>query len=185
MVQIQEETEKDSEAYKEGQHNICEIGKERIRRAGKKILGENKDKEGVENLDTGFRVYRLDSSNMKDVYYHPTEVTQVGLFELMSNIKEDRTPEDLLAQVMLDLGLTLDLPIETRTVAGSTVYFVAGNSLVACFDEKVDFAIVDELAPLSPLKVVFRDNSFRSDADRINFETRFEKLSPDTVLQVL
>lgn len=122
---------------------------------------------------------------MKDVYYHPTEVTQTGLFELTSNIKDDRTPEDLLAQVMLDLGLTLDLPIETRTVAGSTVYFVAGNSLVACFDKKIDFAIVDKLAPLSPLKVVFRDNSFRSDADRINFETRFKKLSPDTVLQVL
>jgi adenine-specific DNA-methyltransferase len=185
MVQIPEKTDKESEAYKAGYPNISEIGKERIRRAGKKIIDENKDKEWIEKLDIGFRVYKLDDSNMKDVYYHPTSVKQSALFELTSNIKEDRTPEDLLAQVMVDLGLTLDLPIETRSVAGSTVYFVAGNSLIACFDEKIDFAIVDELAPLSPLKVVFRDNSFRSDADRINFETRFKKVSPDTVLQVL
>ncbi len=185
MVQIPEETQKDSDARKAGYKNICEIGKERIRRAGKKILEENKDKEGIENLDTGFRVYRLDSSNMKDVFYHPTEVTQAGLFDLTSNIRDDRTPEDMLAQVMLDLGLTLDLPIETRTIAGSTVFLVAGNSLVACFDEEVDFSIVDEIAWLNPLKVVFRDSSFQSDADRINFETRFKKLSPDSDLRVI
>lgn len=185
MVQIPEETDKDSEAYKAEYKNICEIGKERIRRAGKKILEENKNKEGIENLDTGFRVYRLDSSNMKDVFYHPTQVTQAGLFDLTSNIKDDRTPEDILAQVMLDLGLTLDLPIETRTIAGSRVFLVAGNSLVACFDEEVDFSIVDELASLNPLKVVFRDSSFQSDADRINFETRFKKLSPDSDLRVI
>ena len=185
MVQIQEETEKDSEAYKEGYHNICEIGKERIRRAGKKILGENKDKEGVENLDTGFRVYRLDSSNMKDVYYHPTEVTQVGLFELMSNIKEDRTPEDLLAQVMLDLGLTLDLPIETRTVAGSTVYFVAGNSLVACFDEKVTQDVVKAIALNKPVYAVFRDNGFANDTVAANCEQIFKTYSPDTKVKVI
>ena len=179
MVQIPEETDK------AGYQNICEIGKERIRRAGKKIVEENKDREGIEKLDTGFRVYRLDSSNMKDVFYHPTQVTQAGLFDLTSNIKDDRTPEDILAQVMLDLGLTLDLPIETRTIAGSRVFLVAGNSLVACFDEEVDFSIVDELAGLSPLKVVFRDSSFQSDADRINFETRFKKLSPDSDLRVI
>ncbi len=164
---------------------LTELGKERIRRAGKKILEENKDKGGIEKLDTGFRVYRLDSSNMKDVFYHPTEVTQAGLFDLTSNIKEDRTSEDILAQVMLDLGLTLDLPIETRTIASSRVFLVAGNSLVACFDEEVDFSIVDELAGLTPLKVVFRDSSFQSDADRINFETRFKKLSPDSDLRVI
>jgi adenine-specific DNA-methyltransferase len=185
MVQIPQETDKDSEAYKAGYKNICEIGKERIRRAGKKIIEENKGKEGIENLDAGFRVYRLDSSNMKDVFYHPTEVRQDRLFEMESNIKDDRTPEDILAQVMLDLGLTLDLPIETRMIAGSTVFLVAGNSLVACFDEEVDFSIVDELAWLSPLKVVFRDSSFQSDADRINFETRFKKLSPDSDLRVI
>ena len=185
MVQIPEEVSKDNPGFKKWYTNICKVWKERIRRAGRKIIEENKDKEGIEKLDTGFRVYRLDSSNMKDVFYHPTEVTQAGLFELTSNIKDDRTPEDILSQVMLDLGLTLDLPIETRMIAGSTVFLVAGNSLVACFDEEVDFSIVDELAQLTPLKVVFRDSSFASDADRINFETRFKKFSPDSDLRVI
>ncbi len=185
MVQIPEETDSSSEAYKAGYKNICEIGKERIRRAGKKILEENKDKPGIEKLDIGFRVFRLDSSNMKDVYYHPTQITQAGLFDLESNIKDDRTSEDVLAQVMLDSGLTLDLPIERKTVSGNTVFFVAGNSLVACFDENVDFSLVDEIAKSEPLKVVFRDSSFRTDADRINFETRFKKLSPETDVRVI
>lgn len=185
MVQIPEETDKDSNARKAGYKNICEIGKERIRRAGKKIIEENKDKEGIENLDIGFRVYRLDTSNMKDVYYHPTEVTQDSLFDMESNIKPDRTPEDILAQVMLDLGLTLDLSIEKRVIHGSTVFYVAGNSLVACFDEHVDFALVDSIAQDKPLRVVLRDSSFSSDADRINFETRFAKLSPETDIRVI
>lgn len=185
MVQIPEETDKESEAYKAGYSNICEIGKERIRRAGKKIVEENKDKEGIENLDIGFRVYRLDTSNMKDVYYHPTEVTQDRLFEMESNIREDRTGDDLLTQVMLDLGLTLDLPIEKRVSHGATIYSVACDSLIACFDDHVDFALVDEIASLRPLRVVFRDSSFQSDADRINFETRFSKLSPETDIRVI
>lgn len=185
IVQIPEETDPSSEAYKAGYKTICEIGKERIRRAGKKILEENKDKPGIDKLDVGFRVFRLDSSNMKDVYYHPMEVSQAGLFEMESNIKEDRSNEDLLAQVMLDLGLTLDLPIESRKIAGNTVFFVANNSLVACFDEGVDFSLVDEIAKCEPLKVVFRDSSFRTDADRINFETRFKKLSPETDVRVI
>ncbi len=165
--------------------NICELWKERIRRAGKKIFEENKDKEWIDQLDIGFRVLKLDSSNMKDVYYHPTQITQAGLFELTSNIKDDRTSEDLLTQVILNLGLTLDLAIEKKTVAGHEVFFVAGNSLVACFDENVDFSIVDELAKSEPLKVVFRDSSFRTDADRINFETRFKKLSPESDVRVI
>lgn len=185
MVQIPEETDPTSEAFKAGYKNICEIGKERIRRSGKKILEENKDKPGIEKLDVGFRVFRLDSSNMKDVYYHPTQITQAGLFELESNIKEDRSGEDVLAQVMLDFGLPLDLPIERKTISGNTVFFVAGNSLVACFDENVDFSLVDEIAKCEPLKVVFRDSSFRTDADRINFETRFKKLSPETDVRVI
>ena len=185
MVQLPEETDKESEAYKAGYPNICEIGKERIRRAGKKIVEENKDKEWIENLDIGFRVYRLDTSNMKDVYYHPTEVSQDRLFEMESNIKDERTPEDILAQVMLDLGLTLDLPVEKRAIHGSTVYYVALNSLVACFDEHVDFSLVDEIASVRPLRVVFRDSSFSTDADRINFETRFAKLSPETDIRVI
>lgn len=164
---------------------LTELWKERIRRAGKKIVEENKDKEGIENLDIGFRVYRLDTSNMKDVYYHPTEVTQDTLFDMESNIKDDRTPEDILAQVMLNLGLTLDLPIEKRVIHSSTVYYVAENSLVACFDEHVDFSLVDEIASVRPLRVVFRDSSFSTDADRINFETRFAKLSPETDIRVI
>ena len=130
-------------------------------------------------------MYRLDSSNMKDVYYHPTEVTQDSLFDMESNIRDDRTPDDLLAQVMLDLGLTLDLSIEKRVIMGSTVFFVASNSLVACFDEHVDFSLVDEISSVRPLRVVFRDSSFASDADRINFETRFAKLSPETDIRVI
>lgn len=187
MVQIPEETLEDSEAYKAWYKNICEIWKERIRRAGKKIIEENKDKlaERETPLDTWFRVYRVDSTNMKDVYYHPAQITQDKLFELESNIKEDRTGLDILTWVILDLWLTLDLPIEEKTIAWNKVYFVAGNSLVACFDENINFDIVDEIAKLEPLKVVFRDSSFRDDKDRINFETRFKKLSPESDLRVL
>lgn len=187
MVQIPELTDENSEAYKAWYRNICEIWKERIRRAGKKILEDNKDKlaERETPLDTWFRVYKIDSSNMKDVYFHPSVIDQSKLFDLESNIKEDRSPLDLLTGVMIDLWLTLDLPIEEKTIAWNTVYFVAWNSLVACFDEFVDFAIVDEIASLEPLKVVFRDASFRTDSDKINFETRFKKLSPESVIRVI
>lgn len=187
MVQIPEETDESSKAYKAWYKNICEIWKERIRRAGKKIIEENKDNLSDRDtpLDTWFRVYRVDSSNMKDVYYHPTQITQDKLFDLESNIKEDRTGLDILTWVILDLWLTLDLPIEEKTIAWNKVYFVAGNSLVACFDENINFDIVDEIAKLEPLKVVFRDSSFRDDKDRINFETRFKKLSPESDLRVL
>ena len=187
MVQIPELIDKEEYIYKEWFRNICEIWKERIRRAGKKIVEENKDKliERETLLDTWFRVYKVDSSNMKDVYYHPTEITQGNLFDITSNIKEDRTSLDLLTQVMIDSWITLDLPIESKTIAWNEVFFVAWNSLVACFDEYVDFSIVDEIAKLEPLKVVFRDSSFRTDSDRINFETKFKKLSPESVLRVL
>lgn len=186
-VQIPEETDETSEAYKAWYKNICEIWKERIRRAGKKIVEENKEKLALREtpLDTWFRVYKVDSSNMKDVYYHPTEITQWNLFDITSNIKEDRTSLDLLTQVMIDSWITLDLPIESKTIAWNEVFFVAWNSLIACFDEYVDFSIVDEIAKLEPLKVVFKDSSFRTDSDRINFETRFKKLSPESVLRVL
>lgn len=187
MVQIPEETDENSEAYKAWYKNICEIWKERIRRAGKKILEDNKDKlaERETPLDTWFRVYKIDSSNMKNVYFHPNEIDQSKLFELESNIKEDRTPLDILTGVMIDVGLTLDLAIESKTIAWNEVFFVAGNSLVACFDEFVDFAIVDEIASIQPLKVVLRDASFRTDSDKINFETRMKKLSPETWVYVI
>lgn len=187
MVQISEETPEGSEAKKAGYKNIAEIGKERIRRAGKKILEENKEKlkDRAVPLDVGFRVYKTDTTNMKDVYYHPSELKQELLLENIDNIKGDRTSEDLLTQVILDLGLELSLPIEQKKIKGNAVYFVQGNALVACFDEAIDFAIVDEIAKFEPLKVVFRDSSFKEEQDRTNMETRFKRLSPDTVLTVL
>ncbi len=164
---------------------LTEVWKERIRRAWKKILEENTDKEWIKNLDIGFRVYRTDDTNMKDIYYHPSQIGQDKLDLFIDNIKEDRTPEDLLTQVILNLGLTLDLPIESKKIKGNTVFFVAHNSLVACFDAKIDFSIVDEIAKLQPLKVVFRDSCFADDKDRINVENRLKRLSPETVVSVI
>ncbi len=187
MVQIPEKTPEDSDAKKAGYETIAEIGKERIRRAGKKILEENKEKLALRTtpLDIGFRVYKTDTTNMKDVYYHPSELKQDLLPTLTDNIKGDRTSEDLLTQIILDLGLELSLPVEKKEVCGNTVYFVQGNALVACFDDAIDFAIVDEIAKIEPLKMVFKDASFKKEQDRTNFETRFKRLSPETVVTVL
>ena len=195
MVQLPEPCDENCEAFKAGYKNIAEIGKERIRRAGKKIIKELMDKnqqlklgeEPVElnKLDIGFRVYKSDTSNMKDVFYHPVELDQKMLSSLESNIKEDRTPEDLLTQVILDLGLELTLPIKIDQILGNTVYFVQTNALVACFDENVDFNIVDHIADHKPLRVVFRDASFIDDKDRINVEERFKRLSPETKVTVI
>lgn len=187
LVQLPEETSEDSEARKAGYKTIPEIGMERIRRAGKKIVEENTENlaKRTTPLDVGFRVYKADTTNMKDVYYHPTETTQDPLLGLADNIKEDRTPEDLLTQVILDLGLTLDLPVEVRKIKENTVYFVQENALVACFDDSIDFDIVDDIAKVLPLKVVFKDASFKDDKDRINLETRFKQLSPETIITVL
>ncbi len=187
MVQIPEKTESDSDAYKAGYKTISEISMERIRRAGKKIVEENAEKlkERETPLDIGFRVYKTDTTNMKDVYYHPSAVNQDDLFNHVSNIKNDRTPEDLLTQVILNLGLTLDLPIEKKNIKGNDVYFVAGNALVACFDDKIDFGIVEEIAKSEPLKVVFKDASFKEEQDRTNVETKFKRLSPETIITVL
>lgn len=180
MVQLPEPCDENSEAYKAGYKNIAEIAKERIRRAGKKI----KEETGAD-IDYGFRVYKVDSSNMKDVYYTPDKLTQNLLDELESNIKEDRTGLDLLTQVMLEAGLELSLPIETKKINGKEVHFVAGNSLVACFDENVDEELIKEIANREPLKVVFRDSSFNSCPDRINLEEIFKALSPHTEIKVL
>jgi len=180
MVQLPEPCDEKSEAYKAGYETIAEIGKERIRRAGKKI----KEEIGAE-IDYGFRVYKMDSSNMKDVYYRPDELDQNLLDKLESNIKEDRTSLDLLTQVMLEAGLELSLPIETNEINGKEVHFVAGNSLVACFDEDVDEQLIKQIAKIQPLKVVFRDNSFKSCPDRINLEEIFNCISPNTEIKVL
>lgn len=187
MIQIPEEVDIDSEAYKAEYKYISDISKERIRRAGKKILEENADTIATREkpLDIGFRAYKADTTNMKDVYYHPSQVVQEDLFNLVSNIKEDRTPEDLLTQVILDLGLTLDLPVEKKELRGNSVYFVAGNALVSCFDDKIDFGIVDDIATYEPLKVVFKDASFKEEQDRTNVDTRMKRLSPETIITVL
>ena len=195
MVQLPEPCDENSEAFKAGYKTIPEIGKERIRRAGKKIVNELNGKnqqlklgeEPVEasKLDIGFRVYKTDTTNMKDVFYHPNELKQHLLPGLESNIKEDRTPEDLLTQVILDLGLELTLPIETKKILGNTVFIVQTNAMVACFDNDIDFNIVDTISDLKPLKVVFKDASFKDDKDRINVEERFKRLSPETKVKVI
>jgi len=185
MVQLPEPCDEKSEAYKAGYKTIAEIGKERTRRAGKKIVEENKDRDGIENLDIGFRVYKTDTTNMKDVYYHPENLGQTNLFDLISNIKEDRTPDDLLTQVILDLGLELNLPIEKKEILGNTIFIVQTNALVACFDDNINFEIIDEIADLSPFKVVFKDSCFSDDKDRINVEERFKRLSPETKVAVI
>ncbi|HJH61090.1 MAG TPA: site-specific DNA-methyltransferase, partial [Bacteroidetes bacterium] len=183
MVQLPEKTDPKSEAYKAGYKNICEIGKERIRRAGRKIKDENKDKEGIEKLDTGFRVLKLDTSNMEDVYYTPQEFTMQSLFT--ENVKADRTGEDLLFQVMLDLGIELSAKIETRQIAGKTVHIVDDNYLVACFDRDVTEAAIKEIAQLYPVYFVMRDASAANDNVIDNFEQLFEAYSKDTVRKIL
>lgn len=183
MVQLPEKTDEKSEAYKAGYKNICEIGKERIRRAGKKIKEDNKDKEGIEKLDTGFRVLKLDSSNMEDVYYTPQEFTMQSLFN--ENVKADRTGEDLLFQVMLDLGIELSAKIETQQIAGKTVYLVDDNYLIACFDRDVTEAAITEIAKLHPIYFVMRDASAANDNVIDNFEQLFEVYSKDTVRKIL
>jgi adenine-specific DNA-methyltransferase len=180
MVQLPEPTDEKSEAYKAGYKNIAEIGKERIRRAGKKI----KEETGVD-IDYGFRVFKVDTTNMKDVYYLPDELDQNLIEKFESNIKEDRTGLDLLIQVMLEAGLELSLPIETKMINGKEVHFVAEDSLVTCFDEDIDEELIKEIAKIKPLKVVFRDNSFESCPDRINLEEIFKSISPNTEIKVL
>ena len=180
MVQLPELCDEKSENYKNGYRNICDIGEERIIRVGKKIKEETNA-----DIDYGFRVYKVDTSNMKDVFYKPGEIGQMDLMEYLSNIKEDRTSEDLLTQVILDLGLTLDLKIEEKAILSNKVYYVEDNSLVACFDNQVDINIVNEICKCNPMKVVFKDSSFKSDSDRINIEERIKKLSPETEISIL
>lgn len=164
-------------------HNICEIGKERIRRAGRQVKENNP--LTLSNLDTGFRVLKLDSSNMKDVYYNPEEYTMGSLFGMADNIKEDRTPEDLLFQVMLDLGILLSSKIEETTIAGKKVFSVADGYLYACFDSDVSEETVKTIAQKKPYYAVFRDSGFATDSVATNFEQIFETYSPSTTRKVL
>lgn len=183
MVQLPEKTEEKSEAFKAGYKNICEIGKERIRRAGKKIKEESP--LTTQDLDTGFRVLKLDSTNMQDIYYSPKDISQADLFSQVDNVKPDRTGEDLLFQVMLELGATLDSKIETTTVAGKTIYNVAEGYLVTCFDPDVTDEVVKAIAQMLPAYAVLRDTSMKDDSTATNFEQIFKTYSPDTVTKIL
>lgn len=164
-------------------HLLTELGKERIRRAGKKIKEESP--LTTQNLDTGFRVLKLDSTNMQDIYYSPKDISQADLFSQVDNVKPDRTGEDLLFQVMLELGATLDSKIETTTVAGKTIYNVAEGYLVACFDPDVTDEVVKAIAQMQPAYAVLRDTSMKDDSTATNFEQIFKTYSPDTVTKIL
>lgn len=184
LVQLPEKTDEESEAYKAGYKNICEIGKERIRRAGRKIK-EDAGLTTPTDLDIGFRCLRLDSSNMENVYYTPEEISQQDMFSLVDNVKSDRTPEDLLFQVMLDLGVLLSSPIEVKEIAGKKVFNVAEGFLLACFDHDVTEETVKAIAQMKPYYAVFRDSSMANDSVATNFDQIFETYSPETVRKVL
>ncbi len=190
MVQLPELCNEQSEAFKAGYKTIAEISKERIRRAGKKIKDEKEQTttgQGVLQyaptiIDTGFRVLKIDSSNMAEVYYTPDAVKQEELFNAVDNIKPDRTPEDLLFQILLDLSIDLSLPIRKELIQGKTVFFVnqPPYDLIACFDTGVSEELVKELATHKPLRVVFRDTGFTTDTVKINVDQIFKQLSPGT-----
>jgi type III restriction-modification system, methylase subunit len=185
MVQLPEVTKEDSEAYKAGYKNICEIGKERIRRAGKKILEENKDKEGIENLDIGFRVLKLDETNMENVYYSPSEYNQDLLSTLESNVKPDRSDLDLLFGCLLEWGLPLSLPYSCDKIGECTVHNYNDGDLIACFDENIAESVIKEIAKKHPLRAVFRDSSFADSPSKINVAEIFKLLAPDTRVKVI
>ncbi|GGZ99580.1 DNA methylase N-4 [Ignatzschineria ureiclastica] len=182
MVQLPEATDEKSEAYKAGYQTIAEISKERIRRAGKQIL-ESENIHEDWNRDIGFRVFKVDSSNMKEVYYHPAELSQADLLEQVDNVKADRTPEDLLFQVMLDWGLELSLPIATEEIEGKKVFFVAGDALIACFDAGITESLVQTLAAKEPLRLLFRDNHYLDNDTKINAEQLVKQIAPNTELK--
>ena len=180
LVQLPEKINSKSEVSQAGYKNICEIGKERIRRAANKI----KEETGA-NIDYGFRVYRLDESNMQDGYYKPQEYIQDAMDLFADNVKADRTADDLLAQVMLDWGLPLSLKIEQATISGKKVFKVAGNSLYACFDTNIDESFIKEIAKEEPMRIVFKDSGFKDDTAKVNVKQLLKQLSPETEMKVL
>jgi adenine-specific DNA-methyltransferase len=180
LVQVLDNMVQDSPAFKAGFKSVCEIGEERIRRAGKKI----KEETGAD-IDYGFRVFKVDSSNMEDVYYKASDYNQEQMELFANNIKEDRTPEDLLFQVMLDLGVLLSSKIEETEIAGKKVFNVAEGFLLACFDENVTEETVKAVAEKKPYYAVFRDSSMANDSVATNFDQIFETISPETVRKVL
>ena len=184
MVQLPERIDQGSEAYKAGYKNICEIGKERIRRAGRKIKEDTK-LPNTDDLDIGFRCLRVDESNMENVYYTPDELNQDTLFSYVDNIKAGRTAEDLLFQVMLDLGIFLSSPIKVTRIAGKQIFNVADGFLLACFDADLTEDTVKAIAQMKPYYAVFRDGSMGNDSVATNFEQIFETYSPETVRRIL
>ena len=188
MVQLPEKTDEKSEAYKAGYKNICEIGKERIRRAGKKIKEENASKEGIERLDTGFRVLKLDESNMADVYYTPADTpiqTTLSFDALVDNIREGRTAEDLLFQVLPECNLPLSSKIEEREMYGKKVFVVEDGYLIACFDKDINEAVITAIAKEQPYYFVMCDSSIATDNVADNFDQIFNAYSKDTVRRIL
>jgi len=185
MVQLPEVCAEGTEAAKAGYKNICEIGKERIRRAGDKIKAENKDKPGIENLDIGFRVLKLDDTNMNDVYYAAGDYTQVMLLNMESNIKPDRNDMDLLFGCLLDWGLPLSMPHTHEKIDGFTVHTYNDGDLIACFEEHISEKAIREIASRQPLRAVFRDSSFTSSPEKINVFEIFKLLAPNTTVKVI
>ena len=190
MVQIPEKTDEKSAAYKAGYTNLCQIGEERIRKAGEKIQSTISDGESdiftqsdKSETDTGFRVLKLDTSNMQDVYYTPEESNETTLFE--DNVKPDRTPEDLLFQVMLECNIPLSAKIETQKIAGKEVFSVNDGFLIACFDDDVNETVITEAAKKHPYYFVMRDKSLSSDNVADNFEQIFNAYSKDTIRRIL
>ena len=173
MIQLPEKTDEDSEAFIAGYKNICEIGKERIRRAGKKIKEESP--LTTEDLDVGFRVFKCADSNMKDVYYTPADYNQQMLFDLEDNIKDDRNDLDLLFGCMLDWGVTLDLPLRSENVDGVTIHIVNEGDLVACFAQNIPETAIDHIASLLPMRVVLRDSCFKEAKEKMNFFEIFKQ----------
>lgn len=186
MVQLPEKTDEKSEAYKAGYKNICEIGKERIRRAGKKILEDNSTLNSQNStLDVGFRVLKLADSNMTDVFYSPSEYSQNLLEQFESNIKADRNDLDLLFGCLLDWGLPLSLPYKSVNIDGYTIHNYNDGDLVACFDENIPDEVIKKIAKMQPLRAVFRDSSFANSPSKINVGEIFKLLAPDTRVKVL
>ena len=185
MVQIAQTINEKEDAYRNGYENICEIGKERIRRAGQKILEDNKNKEGIENFDIGFRVLKLDDTNMSDVYYSPAEYSQNLLSTMESNVKSDRNDLDLLFGCLLEWGLPLSLPYRSEQIEGCTVHNYNDGDLIACFDENIPDSVMKEIAKKQPLRAVFRDSSFANSPSKINVGELFKLLAPDTRVKVI
>jgi adenine-specific DNA-methyltransferase len=183
MVQLPEKCDESSEAYKAGYKTICDIGKERIRRAGKKIKEENP--LTTQDLDIGFRVLKLDSTNMKDVYYNPADITQTGLLDMVSNIKEDRNDLDLLFGCLIDWGLPLSLPYTSETIDGCTVHTYNDGDLIACFNADIPDSVIRTIAKRKPLRAVFRDASFAGSPSKINVFEIFKLLAPDASVRVI